>query len=63
MWQVIKDVILLLLAVWFFATTFEPLRSRAYNRLFTPRTLLIFRVLLAIGALSALAVLCSDIIR
>ena len=57
--EVINYLIMLVVAVWFFAATFEPLRSRTFKRPFTPRMIIIGRVLGALCIIGTLVVLCS----
>ncbi len=58
--QVVTEVVLLALALWSFAATYEPLRSRAFGRPVGPRAVVAIRVLTALAAGLCLAVLVLD---
>ena len=65
MWQKILEVttyaMLLLVAVWVFAATYEPLRSRAFGRPVSPRLAMAMRVMAALAAGLCLVALVWDI--
>jgi hypothetical protein len=59
--RVVAEVMLLAVAVWAFAATYEPLRSRAFGRPVGRRVVIAMRVTAALAALGCLAVLLLDI--
>jgi hypothetical protein len=60
MWVIVGDLILLAVAIWAFAATFEPLRSRTFKRPLSPRLIVIGRVLAALCVIGCLVVLFSN---
>jgi hypothetical protein len=59
--RLVTEVLLLGVAVWLFAATYEPLRSRAFGRPVAPRALVAMRVTAALAAVLCLAVLLLDV--
>jgi hypothetical protein len=60
--QVVSEVVLVVVAIWLFAATFEPLRSRAFGRPVGSRVILGIRLTAALAAGLALAILLLDIL-
>jgi hypothetical protein len=63
MWRVIGNLILLAVAVWAFAATFEPLQSWTFERPLSPGLIVVGRVLAAVLVIGCLAVLILDFAR
>jgi hypothetical protein len=59
--QVVTEVMLLVVAVWVFAATYEPLRSRAFGRPVGRRVVLALRVTAALCAGLCLVILLWDV--
>jgi hypothetical protein len=57
------EVVLLAVALWLFAATYEPLRSGAFNRPVSRRMVTLIRVTAALTAGLCLGVLLVDILR
>jgi hypothetical protein len=63
MWRVIGNLILLAVAVWAFAATFEPEGSGSFGRPVSPGLILVVRVVAAVLVIGYLAVLILDFVR
>ena len=63
MWRVIGNLILLAVAVWALAATFEPERSWSFGRPLSPAVIVVARVLAAVLVIGYLAVLILDFVR
>jgi hypothetical protein len=59
--QVVAEVMLLAVASWILAATYEPLRPRAFGRPVGRRVVLAMRVTAALAVVGCLAVLLLDI--
>jgi hypothetical protein len=59
--QVVTEVMLLGVALWAYAATYEPLRSRAFGRPVGSRVVVVMRVLAALAAGLCLAILLLDL--
>jgi hypothetical protein len=59
--QVVTEVVLLAVAVWIFAATFDPSRPWAFGRPVAPRVLLVLRVLSVLAACLCLVILVLDV--
>ena len=59
--QVVTETLMVLLAVWLFAATFEPWRSQAFRRPVGRRLVITMRVIAALAAVLALVILLTDI--
>jgi predicted PurR-regulated permease PerM len=66
MWNILNtifDLLLLLIAAYIFAATFEPLRTRVFKRPLSRRAVLAMRIVAAVCAVSLLVVVVTDILR
>ncbi len=59
--QVVTEVMLLAVAIWAFAATYEPLRSQSFGRPVGRQVIIAIRVTAALAAGGCLAVLLLDI--
>jgi hypothetical protein len=63
MWRVVGNLILLAVAVWAFAATFEPERSWSFGRPLSPGLIVVVRVLAVVLVIGCLALLILDFVR
>jgi hypothetical protein len=63
MWRVLGNLVLLAVAVWAFAATFEPEQSWSFGRPVSPGLIVVVRVLAAVLVIGYLAVLILDLVR
>jgi hypothetical protein len=61
-WRVIGNLMLLAVAVWAFAATFEPLRSWTFERQLSPGPIVLGGVFAAVLVIGCLAVLILDFV-
>jgi hypothetical protein len=61
--QVVTYAMLLVVALWVFAATFEPLRTRSFGRPVAHWLVMAMRVMAALAAVLALVILVLDIVR
>jgi hypothetical protein len=63
MWRLIGDLILLAVAVWAFAATFEPLQPWRFGRPLSPGLVVVVRVLAAVLTVGYFALLILNLVR